>query len=237
MFLLYVPILIIFLTTGFLLYRGRAAYQQQVRIRQLRSWAKENQALDPVVQVWIAQLSTAEMEVLLDLLQGCCLSLKWELDWLFTSQIKKAPALQSALTESVNAYARMILLSLHMEDDVRAYHAYLAFDKQPHARQQHAIVRQLYTKIYGGNASASSPKLFRRFARTGTSYKEQVAAVQQAFERDPMRTMAAFKELLAADATTPQQANQTAAPPIRTVNENATAAREQFTTLSRSYES
>ena len=237
MLLLYAPILLTLLMIGFILYRGRIAYQRQARIRHLRTWAKENQALDPIVQMWIAQLSTAEMVVLLNLLHGCCLSLKWELDWLFTPQIEKAPALHSAVTESVNVYARMILLSLHMEDDVRAYHAYLAFDKQPHARQHHAIVRQLYTKIYGGDGRSSSNKFFRRSASAGTSHKEQVVAVRQAFDRDPMRTMAAFKELLAAEALTEKPTNQAPPQPVHVVTEEATVASERGTLLSRSYES
>ncbi len=236
MIFLYAPILLTFLMVGFILYRGRVAYQQQARIRHLRTWAKENPALDPIVQLWIAQLPAAEVAVLLDLLHGCCLSLKWELDWLFTPQIEKAPALQSALTESVNAYARMILLSLHMEEDVRAYHAYLAFDKQPYARQQQAIVQQLYAKIYGGDGRAVSKKLFRRSARAGTSHSEQVAAVRQAFDRDPMRTMAAFKDLLAA-ATPTNQATQAPSQPLPVVAEETAVGHEPATLLSRSYES
>ncbi|MBV7329475.1 hypothetical protein KFU94_14730 [Chloroflexi bacterium TSY] len=200
MFLL-LPLLIIFLTIGVILRSRHTAKQKQKHIRELRAWSTQSKTLDPVSQQWIQQLSNSESEVLLDLLNGYCASLNWELGWLFTSQIDRAPALKAALEESVSVYARAILLSLQMEDDVRAYHAYLAFEKKPNARKQRALVQQLYRKLNNQNFMQPTRGFFRRFSRRGATHKEQITAIQRAFERDPAFTMAALQEILISEGT------------------------------------
>lgn len=218
MFLLFVSLFIILLTIGIILRTRRMRKQKQASIQQMRVWSVQNQTLDPVSQQWIQQLSSSESKVLLDLLNGYCTSLNWELGWLFTPQIEKAPALKAALEESVSAYARAILLSLQMEDDVYAYHAYLDFEKNPRARKQRVLVQHLYQKINNTNITSPTRRLFRVFSRRGPSHKEQIAAIQRAFERDPAFTMAALQEVLVAerDALT-QNEGQELAPPSVTV--------------------
>ncbi|MCB0107634.1 MAG: hypothetical protein KDE53_17055, partial [Caldilineaceae bacterium] len=152
---------------------------------------------------------------LLDLLDGYCKSLNWELRWLFAPQIKKAPALRLALEESVSAYVRAILHSLQMEADIQAYQAYVAFEKNPTGRKQRTLVQQLYQKVNDDHFTPPTKRLLGRFRRKDPTTKAQVAAIQQAFERDPARTMALLKDVLAADAVvTVAQVRHELTPPV-----------------------
>jgi hypothetical protein len=200
MLLLIVIILLSVLVLGVFWRRRRERKQKQQRIEQLRTWAAQHQALDPVVQAWIQSLTASEAEVLVELLNGYCTSLNWELGWLFAPQIKKAPVLHDALEESVSAYAHAILRSLQLEADVRAYQAYLAFDKKPDARKQRALVQQLHAKVDDHGLAPSPGGFLRRFRRKEVTRQEQIAAIRHAFERDPAQTMALLKETLVDEA-------------------------------------
>lgn len=199
MLLIIVPVLITLSAIGLILGRWRVAHRKQTRLRQLRTWATESSTLDPLLQQWFQQMSPPELELMLELLQGYCASLQWELDWLFTPQIKNAPALHTALVESVSAYARTILLSLQMAEDVRVYQIYLAFEKRPNARRQQMLVEQLYAKIHDQHETPTVRGFFRKFSGSSMTHSERVAAIQQAFAREPGRTMAALKEVVSAE--------------------------------------
>ncbi|MEZ4713388.1 MAG: hypothetical protein R3A44_39745 [Caldilineaceae bacterium] len=170
------------------------------QIEQLRSWAAAHSALEAPLQEWILRLPPTEAEVLWGLLDGYCTSLNWELSWLFAPQIAKAPALKAVLEESVSAYARAIVHSLQMEADVAAYQAYSAFAKNPTARKQRHLVEQLYQKIDDAHLTPPTKRLLGRLGSKKVSTKNKAAAIQQAFERDPARAMAALKQVLDADA-------------------------------------
>jgi len=194
-------ILVLLLILGFF---GRRSYdrkQRAMRIEQLREWATEHDALEPALQQWIQRLPADEAQILVELLDGYCTSLNWELNWLFAPQIKKAPALKRALEEHVSAYARAILYSLQMEADVVAYQAYVAFEKNPHARRQSSLVQQLYQKVDDAHLTPPVKRFFGLFSRKTPTHNDQVTAIQQAFDRDPARAMAALKEVLVTDAT------------------------------------
>jgi hypothetical protein len=211
-------VLLLFFVIAWVWRRRWARRQRTLRIRQLRAWVANHHVLDPAVQQWMQRLSAAEAEELLQLLQGYCTSLNWELNWLFAPQIKKAPALKIVLEESISAYIHAILVSLQMEEDVQAYQAYLAFEKKPTARKQGAFVEALYRKIDHGQLPPSAKTRLSRFMgkaapwkaatstvgpRKAATRKEQVAAIQQAFEHDPARTMAALKAVLVSDSPLP----------------------------------
>ncbi len=195
--------------------RRQARRRKQASVLQLRTWAAEHQALDPALQQWMKRLSATEAEVLFDLLNGYCTSLQWELTWLFAPQIKKAPALQAILEENVSAYARTILLALQMEADVQAYQAYVAFEQKPTDRSHRTLVEQLYVKVDDGGLTPQVKRFWGRFSRKGVTTKQQVTAIQQAFERDPAKAMAFLKEALSNDAAeVVQQARQELAPAL-----------------------
>lgn len=216
--------IILLLTVGLYWRTTRARNLRRLRIAQLRQWAVEHDALEPALQEWIQRLPTTEAQVLLDLLDGYCTSLNWELNWLFAPQIKKAPVLKVALEESVSAYARAILHSLQMEADVQAYQVYVAFEKKPTARKQRTLVAQLYQKVNEERLTPRTKRFFGRFSQKDASRKDQVSAIQQAFDRDPAQAMAALKEVLATDAEiTAMQVRQELVPPVLTVSAGATA--------------
>jgi len=216
--MLLIPIILILLLLTLmatLFRRWQRRKRKQASISQLQRWAAEHQALDPTLQKWMTRLSAQEAEVLFDLLNGYCTSLNWELAWLFAPQIKKAPVLQALLEENVSAYARAILLSLQMEEDVRAYQAYVTFERRPTARSQQTLVEQLYHKVDQGGLTPPVKRLLGRFSRKGVTTKQQVTAIQQAFERDPAQAMELLKETLTNDATlVVQQFREEAAPPV-----------------------
>ena len=193
-------IIAILLIIGVVWRRRRAMKQRRRQIEQLRRWAAQHSELEPALQQWIQRLPAAEAHVLLDLLNGYCTSLNWELTWLFAPQIQKAPELKRVLEESISAYVRAILYSLHMEADVAAFHTYVAFEKKPTARKHRPLVERLYQKVNHERLTPPTKRFFGRFARKEASTKEQIAAIQQAFERDPVHAMAALKQVLAADA-------------------------------------
>lgn len=174
--------------------------RRQLQIRQLRQWASEHEALDPVLQQWLQRLTAAEAETLYTLLTGFCASLNWELSWLFAPQIQKAPELKRALEESVSAYARAILLSLQMEADVAAYQTYVAFAKKPGARKQRPLVEQLYQRLDQVEPAPVAKRFFGRMSRKKLTPKQQVTAIQAAFDKHPAQTMQLLKEVLAGDA-------------------------------------
>ncbi|MCB0061258.1 MAG: hypothetical protein KDE19_04065 [Caldilineaceae bacterium] len=219
MFLFYLPIIIL-VVIGLILARWRVMVRKRRRLQGLRTWARQSLALDPVLQQWLQQMSPAQFEVLLDLLDGYCVSLNWKLDWLFTPHIKNAPVLYSALEESLSAYARTILLSLQTVEDVHAYEAFLAFDKQPNARKQSALVQQLYAKLqHEGVAPQPKGRFFRRFSNETPTHSDRVDAIRQAFAQNPARAMAFLKEVLATEQTgatvqTPQRSTN----PIDTIS-------------------
>lgn len=224
MFLVIALILLSILILAIWWRRRREQKERQERIQQLRTWALRHEALDPALQQWIQRLSATEAEVLLELLQGYCASLNWELSWLFAPQIKKAPVLQAALEESVSSYVRTILRSLQMEADVRAYQRYVVFEKNPTARKQRTLVDQLYTKVNEGGLTPPAKRFLGRFTRKNATPKQQVEAIQHAFERDPAQAMEFLKEALADNADiVVQQAREELAPAVLTVPAGAAA--------------
>ncbi len=208
-------LLLVVLVVRFFWQRWRTHKTRRLQLTQLRQWAAAHDALEPPLQRWLQRLPASEAQVLLELLDGYCKSLNWELHWLFAPQIKKAPALKVALEESVSAYVRAILHSLQMESDVQAYQAYVAFEKNPTGRKQRALVQQLYQKVNDEHLTPPTKRLLGRFRRKDPTPKAQVAAIQQAFERDPARAMALLKDVLTADAAvTVAQVRQELTPPV-----------------------
>lgn len=196
MFLITVSIFITFSFIGIILVRWRALYQKRTRLHALRTWAMRSSAVEPLLQQWIEHMPPEQLAVLLDLLDGYCTSLKWQLDWLFASEIQNAPTFHSALEEGVSTYARTILLSLQMAEDVRAYQAYVAFEKHPNTSAQRKLVQQLYTKIQHEHITPTAQGFFRRSSEQPITHNDRVAAVRAAFTADPARAMAALKEVL-----------------------------------------
>ena len=196
MLYLYVLVVITLIAISIVLPRRRAQRKKAAEIRLLRAWIVENQMLDPVLQLWAQHLTATEAGVFLDLLRGYCSSLKWELNWLFTPQIEKAPELKAALEEGVGDYARNILLSVQMEDDVKAYYAYLDFAKNPGARSQRLRVNRLYQRLAEGDALPSDEGILDRFSAKASTRRERIAAIKHVFDRDPARAMQALKEVV-----------------------------------------
>ncbi|MEZ4734838.1 MAG: hypothetical protein R3E79_47705 [Caldilineaceae bacterium] len=221
MFLL--PLLLLLIIGFELQRRQRNRRRKQTLTQQLYTWADQTLTLDPELQQWIHRLPAAEASVLVNLLTGYCTSLNWELAWLFAPQIERAPVLKQALEESVSAYARAILTSLQMEEDVRAYQVYLAFARKPTARHQRRLVQRLYPKVQTGKGGlgAAEPREWRFLPKFSTgkknkantrppTHKEQIAAIQRAFDQNPVYAMEALKEVLAEEAAqTIAQARQT----------------------------
>ena len=197
MYLLIIAILLALFSLGLFWRFKRARLQKQERTQQLLAWAARHKAMDPVLQQWILRLPADEAGVLLDLVNGYCTSLNWELDWLFAPQIAKAPVLKAALEDSVSAYANSILGSLQMAEDVDAYKAYLAFDRKPVARKQRTLVQHLYARIDEQNGTRSAKKVLGRFRSAKVTRQQKISAIRQAFEHDPAGAMVHLKETLA----------------------------------------
>ncbi|MEZ4868198.1 MAG: hypothetical protein R3C14_43120 [Caldilineaceae bacterium] len=221
-------LILLLLGLGYLMRRRQQQQRKQTLTRQLYAWASQTPTLEPDLQQWIQRLPAPEAAVLVDLLSGYCASLNWELAWLFAPQIERAPTLKQALEESVIAYARAILTGLQMEEDVRAYQAYLAFARKPTARKQRPLVQKLYPKLQAEAppARAASSKLSwlpwssaKQKANTkqkSLSRKEQITVIQRAFDHNPARAMELLKEVLAEEAaSTVAQAKQQATSSLR----------------------
>ncbi len=162
-------------------------------LRQLRSWIGAQAASDPYLQRWVNGLSISEADVLVDLLTGYCTSLNWELTWLFTPHLQKAPNLKQAIEESVMAYARSILVSLQLVEEARVYNAYVALLQKPTDRKQFALVQKLYKALSDqGVIKPITPPWFHR----QPTRKQKIAAVVAAFDREPAPAMATLNVLL-----------------------------------------
>lgn len=193
-------LLLIILSVIGMLWRERYLQKRrQLTLRQLRRWLGENVALDPELQRWINSLSTKETEVLLDLLEGYCTSLNWELSWLFTPYLQKTPVLKQALEEGVIAYACSILASLQLVDDVYLYKTYVALAQKPKARKQFALIQKLYKKL-GEKGALVAAETKRSWWRRQPSKRQQIAAVTRVFDQDPALAMATLKTLLIDEA-------------------------------------
>lgn len=183
--------------------------RRQLTLRQLRRWIGDHAALDPELQRWMSGLSSQEAEVLLDLLDGYCTSLNWELSWLFMPHLQKTPVLKQALEEGVVAYACSILASLQLVDDVYLYRNYLALTQKPKARRQFALIQKLYKK-FGEQGALLSRETKYSWWRGQPSKRQQIDAVTRVFDQDPALAMATLKMLLIdeAEATVQQVVNE-----------------------------
>lgn len=196
--LLFIIIIMLFVV-GIVWRRRRQHRILQSRLHGLHKWAGRDAVLDPLVQQWLLHLNEDESKILLELLDGYCTSLQWELDWIFMPQIEKAPALRAVLDTSISEYARAVLHSLHAEEDVRAFQVYAALDKKPTARKRRTLVRQLYTKVNDEKLTPRTKRFFGRLPGNKPSIKEQAALIRQVFDHDPEHAMEALKEVLADD--------------------------------------
>lgn len=178
-------------------------------IQQLYSWAESNSTLEKDLQQWLQRLPADEAAVLVELLVGYCASLNWDLEWLFAEQIGRAPRLQQALEENVATYIRSIVTSLQMEQDVQGYQAYLKFANKPTARNQRTLVQKLYPRLHAQGLTTETqvtsklnflPKFIKRFpspkANKLPTHREQIAAIQRAFDQNPTLAMEALKQTL-----------------------------------------
>lgn len=179
--------------------RRRTRQQRRLRLRQLRQWLGDHHVDNPQLHRWINSLSQAEAEVLFDLLTGYCTSLNWELTWLFTPHLQKTPALQQALTEGIKSYTTSILTALQLGEEVRAYKAYRALVQKPTQRKQFTLIRKLYGELTRRSVIKANAKAQAWFRRQPTR-KQQISAVIDAFEREPVVAMAVLKTLLVAEA-------------------------------------
>ncbi|MEZ4581227.1 MAG: hypothetical protein R3A10_06195 [Caldilineaceae bacterium] len=130
--------------------------------------------------------------------------------------------LKDAVETTVAAYLEAVSRGQTMTDDVRAYHAYTAFVRKPRARKRRALVHVLYAQMQADGLvtpEMSSVQRLRaklpgaRKREKAPSRKEQVAAIQRAFDADPARAMAALKQVLtAANNDTQSQPKKPATP-------------------------
>lgn len=201
-------ILIILAVIGVLWRQRSLRRRRQMTLRQLRRWIGEQTALDPELQRWMNGLGAGEAGVLLDLLDGYCTSLNWELSWLFTPHLQKTPVLKQALEEGVIAYACSILASLQLVDDVHLYKTYLALSQKPKARKQFALIQKLYKKL-GEQGALVAAETKHSWWRRQPSPRQQIAAVTRVFDQDPALAMAILRTLLIdeAEATVQQVVN------------------------------
>lgn len=201
-------LLLVIIIGSIVLWRQRLLQgHRQQTLRQLRRWIGEQTTLDPELQRWLNGLSATESEVLVDLLDGYCTSLNWELSWLFTPHLQKTPVLKQALEEGISAYACSILASLQLVDDVYVYKTYLALSQKPQARQQYVIIQKLYKKLAERGALLAPEKQYSWWRRQPPQ-RQQIAAVTRVFDQDPGMAMALLKGLLIdeAEATVQQVA-------------------------------
>lgn len=215
MLLFLIAIIVCLLALGAFLRVRRWQRQQQIQRQKLRNWIATQNVLEPALQQWILRLAESEFQVFAELLFGYCRSLDWELDWLFTAQIAKAPVLKAEIERGVKNYTHSIFRSLQIEGDVQSYKTYLAFAERPTARKHRVLVKQLYTKIENQDTTAPAKSLFRRFRRKKVSRQQMIDVIQRAFDRDPPGTMAMLKEVVTAEADengqpfTPEQTQNT----------------------------
>jgi len=212
---MFVLLLLLSLVIIGVVWRRRNAQKHRRRVlHQLRRWLGARETLEPTLQRWVNGLSASEADMLLDLLTGYCTSLNWELTWLFTPQLQKVPALQQALEESVMAYARSLLTSLQLVEEVQAYNAYVALLQKPASRQQFTLVQKLYNALSAqGVIPLTTPK--RRWFRRQPTRKQKISAVIAAFDREPASAMATLKALLVTEAVADvQQITGVTRPPV-----------------------
>jgi hypothetical protein len=193
-------LLLLLLVLAGLMWRQRYLRQQrQLTLRQLRRWIGDQTEVDPELQGWMNGLSVGEADVLLDLLDGYCASLNWELSWLFTPQIQKTPVLKQALEEGVITYACSLLASLQLVDDVHLYQSYVALTKKPTARKQFVLIQKLHKKL-SERGVIITDETQRRWWRRQPTRNQRIAAVIGAFDQEPAMAMETLKALLTSEA-------------------------------------
>ncbi|MEM7125864.1 MAG: hypothetical protein AAF702_06035 [Chloroflexota bacterium] len=218
-----VIILLPLLILGYFLGRRRKRIERRKKrvqqIHRLQRWMIQYQSEEPMFQLWKRSLSEKDSELLLELLEGYCTTLNWDLDWLLSSEIKKAPELQEALEVSISGYLETIFLSLQKDQDVQAYLSYLAFMEAPTAHKYRDLLKVLYGKLAQDGLIPLTQNSFRLLRWRRPTIKQQIAAIKYAFEQDPARPMQLLKEVLVEegalkaakvlqDMSVPQQAQQ-----------------------------
>lgn len=181
-------------------WRRRAQEQKRLRmvLLQIRTWLNTDELRDPEIRQWLSGLSAQEADLLTNRLRVYLSSLNWKLNWLFTPELKKAPALQQAVDGGALAYLRAMLASQQLIDDARAYEVYLNLLQRPNDRRHATLQRKLYTTLVAQDL-IDPASVRRRPFRRGANRKAQAAAVLNAFERQPEASMQALKTLLLTD--------------------------------------
>jgi len=198
---MYLPItaavlLFLFCLGLFLRWRHRKNERKE-DVREMRAWMVKYQSPNHAFQLWKYGLSLQESEVLMDLARGYCTSLNWDLEWLLSSQLEKAPVLESAVEIGVNNYLESVFVSLQTERDVQAYQVYQAFEKKPTARKNRAMVEQLYDRLSRDGLIPKAKRLLGRVTRRQVNLNQQAAAIEHAFDNNAEHTMELLKEVLA----------------------------------------
>lgn len=193
-------LVVVAFVAGLMWSRRRKRRARLAQIQQLRQWLSQRSQEDPLWHQWINGLSMQEAGILLDLLRGFCVSLNWELDWLFTPEIEKAPALKQAMEEDILGYGRALLTALQMEQDVAAFQTYRTFARKPSARKQRSLIQGLYPRLAEASLLSTGQQVGRKLGRT-PKRSQQISAVTQAFERNPGQAMDVLKKLLIDDPT------------------------------------
>ena len=220
-----IPVLVLvllLLLVGFILRRRRARRQRAARTRQFYAWVDQSPALDPELRQWFTRMPAPDAATVVARLSRHCAELNWELTWLFSPHFSQAPVLKDAVETTVAAYLQAVFTGQEMVDDVKAYHAYTAFVRKPMARRRRALVQALYTQMQKDGLVAPAVSSVQRLRdklpgarkrEKAPSRKEQVAAIQRAFDADPARAMAALKQVLtAANNDTQSQPKKPATP-------------------------
>lgn len=124
---------------------------------RFQSWMTADNDIDDEFKTWISEFSDSEIKTLLAQLTLHCAELDMELEWLFGEEAFNQE-LRAALRNITLAYLMSHMIAARAAEDVQAFKAYQAFNKNP---KKHIEFGNLfYTKLVdNGIVSVSTANL------------------------------------------------------------------------------
>ena len=128
-------------------WRSTVSVQPSSTAQQLQTWAVQTLAETSPLREWVMALTGEEMLILADRLNVFCVDLGFELNWLFDPMLADNLELRGAMTEAVTAYCTAVWQTVLVRDDIHAYKAFLAFEKDPQQQENREFGQQFYAQL------------------------------------------------------------------------------------------
>ena len=170
--------------------------------REFQVWAKD---LDPLgsppmseFKEWLAALEPEEVQTLMNQVAAFGSPFEFNLVWLLDEQLDNNTQLKQTLEETVALYCMAKFKIDLVADDIQAFVALQAWEKNPNNKKQHKFNQDLFTKLVDeGLTPPAPPNLF--LASDKRRQKHAVAAIQEVAKENPDAFNAALKDVVMSD--------------------------------------